>query len=662
MQWFIFASALALSPLDVLVPRFDSEGDMLAELVAASIENKLLGSRRYELLRNVADKRGYSREVIVALVDVLFSDSNSAGEFVPALVSLVDACVKALKSKCGLCFGIIGIVVSVYPGVLNHIQIHTIQTALLSYSHSNEENLADMMFSASMDRMSTLGTVVSYYREVGKDESSNEYICETFTEALLHIARDSAGEDVMSDFVAPGPVSFADRHPPRNFISADILNGASSEGLDYYIRAMKDNAASLTSAMMFGGVEVFDLFDSVDESDLDEMLRNAEDFANLNDEQIAEDLIATINSVRYNAHVIRYNEALMLVASKSPAECAKGVEMLAQIISSQSLLVKVLFFLMKTSFYVFHDTSRSLFIGLMLNAFGVRYSGQYVRDLHSTRLQDEYRSEFVGNECAMMKFLDSEVDCAGFQISLKSTNEQECLDACIITDECEFAVYRTEKRECAEYRDCRVIGVEDLDQRVYLRATLVAEIECFDTSKNSRCFENTHLFSARTHRDADAMHWLMYFYVKNGSFDEGFAWAKKAAILGDPEGMYQLATLHSTAWEGHEAEWLPSLTLFENLVLKPIVLESTDEGVLGDVDDFQKAELLAVQEIAEKIGIHDVQVTLPPQRIGSLLVQRTAGLVGIFLLYSRYYVYLVARIVTLLALVVGLAVLVRKIR
>ena len=650
------ALAVATGQWSVEMGRFDIEGEMLIRIIQIR-DDKMSMSDRGQFFQNLEEEFGYPSAFLEALEQVMLNGAHE--DFETGLRYLVHESVIGAELECGLCFSILGAISAISPHLITRNEWHVLETIVPDYLHAEHAEVSDLLFAAGMELASTVGTLALYSRAVSRGES-NRTLCDNFSETLMQIGRDAASDDVLSELIPPTQVDFKSRKHPRSFISPDMLE-TDSEGLGYYIHMMKENAASLSTAMMFGGLDVLEFAFDDKAIDMDEVYRSAEQFGTLDEEAIALDLISSINTARYNLSAMRFNKAMENISSTESNVCAHGVALMASLGTSQSLLVKALFFQMNFAFFSLRDSRRAIFFGLLAAEIGDPVSFANVRNLFPMSNNGSYFGVSNGDVIAFMQWDGDSVECKGEPIFSNTHSSVDCLNMCMESSQCLFAAVDETTENCAHYSVCDPADWDVVESTVYYRATLEPEHNCLYNYKTGKgCIENLHVKAAKVHGDLESMHWLMYFYAENGKLSESLKWATVASHSGDPEATYQLALLVGTTWGNHPANTTQSLSIFWKMLNDPHTELDELDPIFAELDVMDRMELEMMSEIAEKLGIHDLSIHEKKIVKGPSIVQRSAGLIGILTVYSNKYWFIFSRIMTLLALIPALFVLLRR--
>ena len=648
---FVFL-VVALNPS---TGRQDVDGLLLTEILDRSDggAGPKGGGREKSVIR-IASRLMYPPDFAMALIDVLQPGlTEKLADLDTRLQALAEASVQGALTGCGMCFAVLGFLLSIGSDAVTEQHIHVLVSVIPTEIQLEHDSVQSLLYATAMEYSSTMGTLASLHRslELGNDTS----ICAEFGTLLALLAEESAGTDVFSEFLAPSTIDFDSAEEPLSFLSSETIDSESA-GLSYYIRLMKSNAEALSSALMFGAVDLMDMFGMADDVDPDELQRSMDEMSTLDESTIAAELIHALNSARYNMNAIEYNRALELVSSTR--DCNDGVVVFGHIVESQSLFVKSIFYLMKDAHFHHHRTDIAFLAALMLSESGVR-SG----DINAIRLRGMVEDSPPSDtrRYAMVLLSANGMRCGGNPIRNSPSRLLElCLNDCTDSGSCQFAEYTWETQTCLHFTTCRPSAAPHETTQIFEKTELVPTLKCWPPyAVADMCIYQLRRRAALTHNDTESMNWLVYHEESGGNLSAAIEWANRSACAGSSEGRYHLSRLTGKSWVDHRGNFTEATRLFWDLFDSTTGRGSDLDG-WDSLDPMEQLEYETIQDLAHELGVTDIQLDVGQVEPESMWPQRLAALAGIAALYADKYWYLIPRIIAIVALIPVLVILISR--
>ena len=636
--WVLISSLVAAEKVE----RHDIDGLLLARIL--SRENEQLSvDQKLRLSAQVATKYSYPPSFIKAFIAVFYS---SPVDYTQAVTQLVNEAVAGASLGCGLCFSILGIIEEFQIGLISISQLHELMSVIPLRVQASYESISDALVATGLTYSSSLGLLAVVTSNMGLPES-RERICTLFDRTIVDWAEEAASVDVGHTLLAPSVIDF-DGTAPLNHLSVDMLD-MQTGGLSYFIRIMKENADSLSSALWFGTEDVFGALGIDSTVSEDEVRRSIEELHGVDESVIAEDIIASIKTARYNVNAMRYNEGLEKVEAGDASECSRGIEDLVTIIRTQSLLVKALFYLMKISFFEFGNPQASRFAAMLLSSGGV-LSGH----LNGIKLEEHISKGAARIERAstepFMRAVATSMECSGDLIArIHRTASVDCLNICVATSSCTNVVYQPITGLCRLYSSC------DRYRSIDFRVAFYAKKAYQRGYINQASVVHLHSRAASLNNHADSMNWLVYHSKGIESMNEAIYWARQSASINNSEGIYLLAWLSGEDWPGHKGNSTEAYAHFSRLYYE--IPEIPRRPAFPEDDPFILTEYKVIEGLATQLGITDLEMGLIFET-PSLWPNRIAAYLGIMKLGLHKYAFWLPRIIGVLAFIPPLLVLV----
>jgi hypothetical protein len=604
------------------------------------------------------------REVVPpAFTDALLSvlrPSSSSKEFERLredLKSLASEALKGAKSGCGLCSGIFAILLSLDGELASYNQLHSV---IVNFPARNHGGVTNAFYALSKDYGSTMGVLGTTKIAAAQGHLLDADDCVDIANAIALFAREAASVDVFDKLVPPHKLDFKLGTRPRDRITDDMFDDDSTD-VHYYISLMKDNAQALSSALLFGMADVADMLGlepgAVDAEDLRE---SVDRLSTLDDKAIAQELLMTVNSIRHNLQVTKFNEGLELHASAEV--CAAGLMIHHSIVGQQSLFAKMMFLLMKEHFYDMGNKFGSLLIALFMAELGIESGLRNIESLLENHPEMIFDPEVdPGNELLMAMIPIKGMKCeVHSQISrVFGAGDASCLDKCIEDSNCNYVMIRD--TSCDFYTSCQRSGNAS-QYKIYAKESFQRTHPCWPPT--SQCIVRIHKSLADIHEAVDSMNWLARHYDSRGEYRTALDWAERSAFLGDSEGKFFSGYLQLKAWDDHTVDIDLATIYFYDLIhrsgwdsMRGVI--ATDENDVN-TEDLEQMEIESARAIAVQLGIHDIESMKVDEVRHTALVHFLAGIYGIGLIYYQQYTHLIPQLITILALVPVLAILIAR--
>ena len=615
------------------------------------------------LVRFDSQKRGTESHTDTAdkfanlLLEVLRPSGTKAFDALQSdLNNLFDEALIRLDSGCGLCFSFVAFILSLGSGTISAGKLHATLARLPQVDH---EDITNVLYRYAKNYGSTFGVLRAVRNAILMDYRLGEPECVELANLIALFAREAASVDTFDELIAPHPLRFESDYRPRDRISGEVLDEDMSD-VQYYISLMKHNAEALSSALLFGITDVADMLglepDEVDEENLRE---SVERLSTLDDRIIAEELLLTINSVRHNVQVIKFNQGLE--AYSKEGACSDALLLHHEIVGEQSLFSKSLFLFLKQNYFNGYNVYNSLLNGLILSELGIESGLLSLESLLNT-----HPEIFVGSEVYVQSDATSPVmlptttpGCElkePFVTLENSDGLASCLDICVADSRCAYADFRD--TVCSLYSSCEV--KEGSSTRlVYAKKSFPRQHPCWPPTAG--CIVWIHQQLASLHSRVESLNWLTRYYDRLGDPRTAVEWASRSAELGDSEGVFFLGYLHLKAWDEHPIDTELAKSFFHSLLtdfevgIFPVSLESDEQ--LGNADEI---EFESAKVIAEQLGIHDIPSRHTEARRHKSIVNWFAGVYGLLLVAFTQNAYLLSRVCTVLALVPVLLMLITR--
>ena len=591
------------------------------------------------------------------LSDILFNGYSDRAvfptDFKNALKSVVElplasvslrrlgkASVSGAAEGCGLCFAIVGFLLSTGTGAVSSQDVHALIPVVPVHLRELYSEPVELFYRAGMFFGSTFGILASL-RLALLNKEHPEAICTEFSAVLGLIAQESASDDVLESLMPPSELDFQKPAPPVDFITMDAIND-SSEGLDHLINTVRENAGALSSVFL-DPADFVELLGIDDQPSGEEIRQSAEHIAGADDIQLGEELLDTINMARYTVNAMRYNEALSLV--DDPRTCREAVLGFRDLVENQGLFAKTLFYSVKQNYFgQKKNVENSVFASLLLSESGILVGHMNALNLIERKSSFAIDLRNPDKFKIMAPSMNASI-CKEDAASPLGTsgNIPECLDDCASNEACSFAVSGIESAKCATLSACVPTSLVKDDMIIFEKSEFVPKINCWN--KNNACLVSLRERAAADHNHTQSMNWLTYFFEAEQEMNSSLNWAAASASLGDPEGVFNLARLSLKEWEGHASDFENSKRLFRILwTAQPLYREKSLSGI-------DEMEVAAAQDVAAQLGIIDLTLERAAMSTGQpawTWAQRIAsagGLTTVFLYQSW------SRLITGLALI-----------
>ena len=434
-----------------------------------------------------------------------------------------------------------------------------------------------------------------------------------------------------------------------------------STDVHYYISLMKDNAQALSSALLFGMADVADML-GVDPGavDAEDLRESVEMLSTLDDKAIAQELLTTINSIRHNLQVTRFNEGLELHTTADV--CAEGLLVHHSIVGQQSLFSKMMFRYMKVNFFDMGNKFNALLIALIMAELGIETGMRHVLSLleeHPEMIQESESKADLGMLRVMIPI--NGLDCAAGAHMSRSSNldEAACLDTCVHDSNCDYVLIRD--GNCELYSTCNR-SVTSITYRTYVKDSFSSTHPCWPPT--SKCIVRIHQDLAETHMALDSMNWLARHHASKSEFSTASEWAERSGMQGDPEGTFFSGFLQLKEWDGHKVDVEVAEAYFQDLIDRS-EWDNLSELIIIDQDDdprdnLERMEIESARGIAIQFGLHDIEPIEVVSSQRARLVEFFAGMYGIALVYLHQFSHLIPRLMAILALVPVLGILIAR--
>ena len=564
-----------------------------------------------------------------------------------SLTALGEASVSGARDGCGFCFAMVGFLLSTGIGAISSKQIHYLYSVVPVHLREIYSDPIELFYQSGMFYGSTFGTLASFRLAVEYEKPGK--LCNSFSTILGLAAQEAASVDLLSTLMPPSDVNFESEIAPMDFISIDAISQV-SESLDHLLNTVRENAKALTS-QFFDATDIEDLFGLDENSSGDEIKQSAEHIAGSNDLQLGEELLESINMARYNVNAIRYNDAL--ASLESGEACIDALLGFRDIIESQGLFSKALFYTTKDSFFRKKRGSRALLASLLMSESGILTghlnSAQLFKHFPSINLSVEGPSDFK-----LMVATGNSIFCTDSTAaqSLGAKNLSQCLDLCLRDPQCNFVVFTDVPGGCSLYSACVDKSIISNSTRTYLKSEFRSPFKCWNqTSPGGECSVLLHERASRGNSHPGSMNWLTYYYESNTDMNEAIRWANESSASGDAEGTFNLARLSLKTWENHSPDLSAAKRLFLMMwnldELPPTNPESYRKFLHNEMDQI---EITAALEVAVQLGISDVSLQNAVYREPWSWAQKIGGMGGFLLVCLLEVNYVETCIVTLLAL------------
>ena len=186
----------------------------------------------------------FSEALIVALRPT--SQLKSFSDIRDDLGILAQEAITGMKSGCGICSGIVAILLSLDGSLVPLKQLHSILAALPA---RNLGGIGNAFYSLSKDYGSTIGVLGSTKIAASYGHMLQESDCVDIANTVALYAREAASVDVFDKLVPPHKLDFKLGTRPRDRITDEMFDDDSTD-VHYYISLMKDNAQALSLSLI----------------------------------------------------------------------------------------------------------------------------------------------------------------------------------------------------------------------------------------------------------------------------------------------------------------------------------------------------------------------------------------------------------------------------
>ena len=571
------------------------------------------------------------------------------------ITTLFYEAVIGLESGCSICSSVVAFCLSLG---IQKVPVTKLHSSLVRLAPGNDD-IVKFFYAHGRAHGSTFGLLWEVRNGLSGIEQLDEPDCIELANILALYAREAASVDVFDQLVAPYPLTFETGVRPPDRVSGDTFDGGSTD-VQYYISQMKNNAEALSSALLFGITDVAAMLglepDDLDEEDLRE---SVERLSILDDQSIAEELLITINSVRHNLQVVKFNKGLEMYSKEGM--CSRALDIHHQIVGEQSLFAKCIFLFLTENYYDQQNIYNALLNGLILSELGVESGVLSVAglleahpEIVETPIDDTDQSARVMFPGKISRCSDQE----RFRVLDIPEDVSSCLDICASEQQCNHAVIRD--TECVLYKSC--VSTEDGPPiRVYTKRSLPEEHPCWPPKP--KCLVWIHRQLALSHSNVASLNWLARYYDKLGDPREASEWSNRSAETGDPEGKFFSGYLHLKSWEGHPVDVASARMFFRSLisdaghVILSVPLSARVENEFGNVEEM---EVENARVIAEQLGLHDIPANHMKNPAHQVVVKLFAGFYGLILVQLTSNAYLLPQVYTLAALLPVVLILVMR--
>ena len=592
-----------------------------------------------------------------SLMEVLRpSSTKSFNTIQDDLKTLADEALVGIASGCGLCYAFLAFIISL--GSTN-ISVSKLHAVLFGIPDNVENNVVNLLYGLAKDSGSTFGLLGAVKNGISSVNKLTDSKCEDLANQMALFARESASVDVFDELIAPHPLPYDLGSRPRDRISTEVFDDDTTD-VHYYISLMKNNAQALSSAFLFGIADVADMLgleeDELDEEDLRE---SVERLSVLDDETIAKELILTINAIRHNVQVIKFNEGLELYST--PHACHEALLLHHGIVGEQSLFSKLLFLFLKENFYDTHNVYNGLLVGMILSELGVESGIRNVQRLLEARPEILQISDDISDKAIETIMVPGkDLRCAPEELLhvIEFSDGVSCLDSCVRDSLCGYATITGTR--CAFYKSCNET-TGDSSVRLFVKKSLPHRHPCWPPT--SECLVALHKQLATTHAQVMSFNWLARYYDKQGDWRTAAEWAERSANHGDPEGIFFSGYLQLKSWEHHPAnpelasKFFRSLLSDWGLINLPEFLNPTSADDLQSMEDM---EIDNARNIAQQLGINDIPADHARSSRRVNFVNVLSGFYGLVMIYSIDYSHIIPRIWTVVALIPVLVLLLAR--
>lgn len=638
---------IPLVALGVPTVRHDTDGMLISRLVA-NLDRRSAATLtdRTKLIRNAAGKHLYPPEFMVAFLDVFYPDfPNRVLSISDALERLSIVSVDCALQGLGICLSMVGFLLNNLPSSLQSDLIQSLLQVLPDDIVVEEDSLAGVFYRAGMESGSTFGTLGYFRNRLSIGTRQEDFCLGVLPNSLESLAEETAVDDTTSEWMGPSVVDFEASNAPIDSLTVMAIE-ASGAGLGYLLSIMKENAEALATSFLFDPLETLVMMGVEGVMSEDELRQSVEGMSGADEGMVAQELIDGIHSVRYNLNAARYNQGVAFLESHT--SCLLGLFKFREVIASQNLLVKTLFFMMKANFFRFRDNDRAFLTALLLSDSGV-----LMGDLNAINLASFARANPVKGATTdtkrVAKLSGMGKTCRNAHIHEFRGDKALCLSHCSQRSDCTFAVHSPAYQQCQIFNECDVIAGPTTGDQLFEAILVPHSAPCdFLEHKTEECVTHLHERAAAGHNHTDSMHWLVRTRTEAGDIDRAYLWADKSASIGDGEGKFYLGEFLRIGWSGHPPNLTEAKRIFWDLLIqapKEETVELPGEWELADELEFE-----AVQDICAQLGIVEDGLGNSHHSPSPLLARRVAGLTGLALTYMQDFHLLLPRIVTILAL------------
>lgn len=627
--------AMGISSISDSTDRIDADGLILEALT----ESQSTQSANHDIPEYFVDAL---KEFLTLPVSKTLSDIDSV------LKILGERSIRGvLESDCGICAAFAGFLASLSN---RYIPVRVAHRVIAQFPGIRSRNFPELLYFVASEYGSTFGVLGFVKNVLAHEDPLDDTECINIANAIGLHAREAASVDVFDELLAPHALEFDRSKRPRDRISYQSFDDDTTD-VHYFISLMKKNAQALSSALLFGVTDLADMLgidpDDVNEADI---IESVERLSVLDDEAIAEELLVTINSIRHNTQVIKFNEGLELYGSSE--SCGDGLRVHHSIVGEQSLFAKMMFYFLKKNFYDDRNVYGSLLISTLLSDIGIESGFRNLANLLGSNTGLFMQSNGFPDSAETFVMLPTkDRSCSDGELLYSATphEEYECLDICVENSLCLFA--RFSNGECFLYAACLDVLRDSASGNVYSKTQLSEHHPCWPPSVE--CLVQTHEQLAGVYQDLHSMNWLARHFHQKENFVEALLWAERSASEGDAEGIFFTGYLELKAWPGHPSNIDMAVHSFQELLrdlyalsILPSGTVDVNENVKSNIDDL---EFESARMIAEQLGIHDIGGSVrEPMRHG-VFIKVLSGLYGLGIAYMADSPFLIESLLTGLA-------------